>query len=110
VAFTLLCGSSTLCQALKKQLRQHNGVLPDASFEVLWTAHGKRWHGWMLLHMAGIGNNGKAQLEHLAFVMRFVGLSRNGNQYLHDLGFLPSVRLTDNNIKMREEAYEESLS
>ena len=55
-------------------------------------ATGSKFAGWLLLHIANIGSNGREQMFYMTFAMHYHGLSRQGIDMLGKYGF--STNLT----------------
>ena len=55
-------------------------------------ATGSKFAGWLLLHIANIGTNGREQMFYMTFAMHYHGLSRQGIDMLGKYGF--STNLT----------------
>ena len=55
-------------------------------------ATGSKFAGWLLLHIANIGTNGREQMFYMTMAMHYHGLSRQGIDILGKYGF--STNLT----------------
>ena len=62
--------------------------------------------GWLLLHIASIGTNGRRQLFYITFLSRYYGLSRSGVDTMHRMGYGLSMTMMDD---MTEKYHLQSL-
>ena len=65
------------------------GIVEETYF---MQATGSKFAGWLLLHIANIGTNGREQMFYMTFAMHYHGLSRQGIDMLSKYGF--STNLT----------------
>lgn len=56
--------------------------------------------GWLLLHIGGIGTKGRRQRFYLTYVLQYYGLSREGIDVNHSMGYGVSLDMFD---KMRDD-------
>jgi hypothetical protein len=54
-----------------------------------------RFYGWLLSALANIGVPGKEQLWYITSVVKFLGLSRLGQEVMQQFGFASTVRYSD---------------
>jgi hypothetical protein len=66
----------------------------------LFDKHSLKWYGWMLSAMASRSNAGKDQLFIVSRLVKFLGLSRAGQNILANFGFTSTLRYSD---KMAED-------
>jgi hypothetical protein len=57
---------------------------------------GRKFYGWLIMNVAGIGRAGLRQLFYVSFVSQYFGLTRSGMDTLGALGFLNKTSYYDN--------------
>ena len=77
------------CHARRDSDDKHIGHEEEAYFI---QATGSKFAGWLLLHIANIGTNGREQMFYMTMAMHYHGLSRQGIDMLAKYGF--STNLT----------------
>jgi hypothetical protein len=84
-------------------------ALPRSCRDEVWSKMRCKWYGWMLTSLTSYSDAGKAQMMHLTHFVKFLGLSRMGQDVLHRMGWLNTLRYGD----MRNDAalltYEQRL-
>jgi hypothetical protein len=54
-----------------------------------------KWYGWMLSAMAARSNGGKKQMFVVSRLVKFLGLSRAGQNIMSNFGFASTLRYSD---------------
>jgi hypothetical protein len=73
--------------------------------DTLFDHYSLKWYGWMLSAMASRTNAGKGQLFIISRLVKFLGLSRAGQEILAKFGFASTLRYSD---RMAEETLKEA--
>jgi hypothetical protein len=61
----------------------------------LWERLRSKWYGWILTSLANHSDVGKVQMSYLTNFIKFLGLSRLGQNALQSLGMLNTLRYGD---------------
>jgi hypothetical protein len=83
--------------------------LPRACRREVWSKMRCQWYGWMMTSLASLSDAGKAQMMHLTQFVKFLGLSRMGQDVLHRMGWLNTLRYCDLRIDDTLVVYEQQL-
>ncbi len=83
--------------------------LPTAYQREVFQAMGNRWFGWMLLALANLGNVGKEQMWYMTSHIKFLGLSRLGQDTLSSLGWANTLRYGDGQADDLNEKYRQQV-
>ena len=75
----------------------------------IWKTHRSRWYGWMLSSLASLSDAGKHQMYHLTNFVKFLGISRLGQDVLHNFGMLNTLRYSDGRRDKGLVEYEKQL-
>jgi hypothetical protein len=70
-------------------------ALPARTENELFDAMSLKWYGWMLSAMAARSNAGKEQMFVVSRLVKFLGLSRAGQNILSNFGFASTLRYSD---------------
>jgi hypothetical protein len=73
--------------------------------DTLFEHYSLKWYGWMLSAMASRTRAGKAQLFIISRLVKFLGLSRAGQDILAKFGFASTLRYSD---RMGEETLQKA--
>ena len=68
---------------------------PPEVGEELWSKMRSKWYGWMLSSMSLLSDIGKNQMMYVTQFIKFLGLSRLGQNALQSLGLLNTLRFGD---------------
>jgi hypothetical protein len=86
-----------------------NDALPRTCRKEVWSKMRCKWYGWMITSLASLSDVGKGQMMHMTKFVKFLGLSRMGQDVMHRMGWLNTLRYGD----MRSDAallvYEQRL-
>jgi hypothetical protein len=77
--------------------------LPDQEQDDLIRDNVNGFVGWLLLHIGGIGTKGRRQRFYLTYLLQYYGLSRDGIDIQHSMGYGVSLDMFD---KMKEDCIE----
>ena len=90
------CSGYTVFRQFQSSLnRSQDGSLPqDVQISLLQKLSSK-FAGWLLLHVASLGNNGRKQMFYMTFVNHYFGLSREGIKTLSRYGFATNLTRFD---------------
>jgi hypothetical protein len=80
------------------------GAIEDEVSAILWSKMSSKWYGWMLSAMAQLSDNGKQQMSHLTRFIKFLGLSRLGQNALQSIGVLNTLRYSDQKMSDANDA------
>jgi hypothetical protein len=98
--FLQIMGSETSLKLInaRKRSNEDNGValtVTETEFGNMIERDGGCFHGFVLMGVGNVGNNGKRQLYFPTFSARFHGLSRQGVQLMSHFGGLMSISTYD---------------
>jgi len=88
---------------------QQRPALSDEVQERMWKDCSGTWYGWMLHSMASLSNAGRDQMYYLTKFIKFLGISRLGQDVLQNFGVLNSLRFSDGRRERFLEAYNHRL-
>jgi hypothetical protein len=74
-------------------------TVTEAEFDFMLERDGGCFHGFVLMAVGNVGNNGKRQLYYPTFSARFHGLSRQGVQLMSHFGVLMNISTYDRHKK-----------
>lgn len=83
--------------------------MSQAHQDALKSTHRLRFFGWLLSALAAIGTPGKRQLWYLTSVIKFLGMSRLGQNVMHGFGFSSTLRFSDGRQGVQLDVYDELL-
>jgi hypothetical protein len=83
--------------------RSEDEPLPDQEQDDLIRDNVNGFVGWLLLHIGGIGTKGRRQRFYLTYLLQYYGLSRDGIDVQHSMGYGVSLDMFD---KMKEDCVE----
>jgi hypothetical protein len=93
-------GSDASLKHLKAREQANDGlddklVVTEMVFAQMVERDGGCFHGFVLMGVGNVGNNGKRQLYYPTFSARFHGLSRQGVQLMSHFGGMMSITTYD---------------
>jgi hypothetical protein len=83
--------------------------LPRACRKEVWSKMRCQWYGWMITSLASFSDAGKTQMMHLTQFVKFLGLSRMGQDVLQRLGWLNTLRYCDMRMDDSLTMYQQQL-
>jgi hypothetical protein len=86
----VLKARETANESLEEKLR-----VTEMEFDQMSDRDGGIFHGFVLIGVGNVGNNGKRQLYYPTFSARFHGLSRQGVQLMSHFGGMMSISTYD---------------
>jgi hypothetical protein len=97
-------GSETSLAILNRRKTLNEGLevpltVTENQFDIIVERDGGCYHGFVLMAIGNLGNNGKRQLYYPTFCARFHGLSRQGVQLMSHFGGLMSITTYDRHKK-----------
>jgi hypothetical protein len=93
-------GSERSVKVLNARKKANEGLpvplpITETAFDIMVERDGGCFHGYVLMAVGNVGNNGKRQLYYPTFSARFHGLSRQGVQLMSHFGGLMSITTYD---------------
>ena len=94
--FLWTCSGYTVFRQFQSWLaRSEGGSLPEDVQVSLLHKLSSKFVGWLLFHVASLGNNGRKQMFYMTFVNHYFGLSREGIKTLSRYGYATNLTRFD---------------
>ena len=94
--FLWTCSGYTVFRQFQSGLaRSQGGSLPENVQVSLLQKLSSKFAGWLLFHVASLGNNGRKQMFYMTFVNHYFGLSREGIKTLSRYGYATNLTRFD---------------
>lgn len=108
-AFIEICGSRVYYTMYRQACTSAGQDQPIANEVVneLLSKLRLRFYGWLLSSLANMGTAGKLQLWYITSIVKFLGLSRLGQDVMQQFGFLGTLRFSDGRKKVALTKYDE---
>jgi hypothetical protein len=110
-AFIEMCGSRVYYTMYKQACSSAGHDQPIANeveIELLSKLR-LRFYGWLLSSLANLGTPGKLQLWYITSIIKFLGLSRLGQEVMQQFGFLGTLRFSDGRKKVALTKYDATI-
>ena len=103
--YMFTCAGYTECRRFKTYItaQASEQQLDEAEEDALIQGNVNGFVGWLLVHIGGIGTNGRRQRFYLTYLLQYYGLSREGIDIQHTMGYGVSLDMFD---RMKEECVE----
>ena len=101
-----VCAGYASYRRWKNMLYENEGgALSDEQQDELIKNNVNGFVGWLLLHIGGIGTKGRRQRFYITYLLQYFGLSRDGIDVNHSMGYGVSLDMFD---KMRDDCVTKS--